>query len=54
MSFVLSWLNLAQEGPGGASVLWEAFAMQGLVFEMELFLHGLGQAGSWFLNKILY
>ena len=31
----------------------EPFDVQDLVSEMKMFLHGLGQAGSWFLNKMV-
>ena len=31
---------------GGFQVRGEAFAIQGLVFEMELLLHSLDQSGS--------
>lgn len=50
---VISWLTLAQVGPGGRFVI-EMFSIQELVSEMEeLFLHGLGQTSSWFLNRMV-
>ena len=45
---MLSWLNLAQVSPGGGFAVGGTFAIQGLISEMELFLHGLGQTGCWF------
>lgn len=43
---VLSWLSSTQVGPVGGFVEEEAFGIQGLISEMELFLLGLGQIGS--------
>lgn len=43
-----------QFGPGRSRfVVGQAFGIQGFVSEMELYLHGLGQIGSWFLKKIV-
>ena len=38
---------------GGGFVVEEAFAIQGLVSEMELFLYSFNQTGSWFFNTIV-
>lgn len=43
---MLSWLSSTQVGPVGGFVEEEAFGIQGLISEMELFLLGLGQIGS--------
>lgn len=43
---MLSWLSSTQVGPVGGFVEEEAFVIQGLISEMELFLLGLGQIGS--------
>ena len=45
---VLSWLNLARVGPGEGFVVGKAFGIQGLVSEMELFLHD----GVWELKVL--
>lgn len=50
---MLSWLSLAQIAPGERFVGGETFGIQRLVSEIELFLHGLDQTSSWFMNKIL-
>lgn len=36
----LSWLSLAQVGPGKGFVIRKSLGAQGLVFQTELFLHG--------------
>ena len=52
LSFVLSWLSLTPKvSPGGTFVAREVFAIQGLVFEVELFLHGLGQVGTYLISE---
>lgn len=40
---MLSCLSLAQLSPGKGFVLKGVLALQGLVSEMELLIHGLGQ-----------
>ena len=43
---MLSCLSLVQVSPGGGFVVREEFAIQGLISEMELFLHDFSLAGS--------
>ena len=49
----LEKLVLAQVRPGGGLAIGETFAIQRLIFEMELFLHGFCQTGKLFLNKMV-
>ena len=45
MSFVLSWLSLAEVSPGGGFIVGGVFAIV-LVPEIELILDNCGETGS--------
>ena len=46
---MIDWPSLVQGDPGGRF----AFNSYEIVFEMELFLHSFGEAGSRFLNEVV-
>lgn len=55
LSLIEFCVNLIEFGssPGGGFAIGEAFAIQRLIFEMKLFLHGLCQTDKRFLNKMV-